>query len=865
MKACDFASRVQGVHQAGDGFTARCPAHDDQRASLSFRDGDRGRLLVKCHAGCSLRAIVDALGLRVAELSGDNGGKRNRSTKPRIVATYPYTDEGGFLLYEVVRYEPKDFKQRRPHSKGGYTWNMDGVRRVLYRLHVIQGQKRVFVTEGERDADTCWDNWIPATCNSGGAGKFTREHAEQLKAAGAENVVMPAHNDKAGQDQAIQVAQHCHVVGIQVKVLHLPGLTPHGDITDWFAAGHTRDELAEILEATPLWEPEPEGEHLEDVWFKPDAPGPESTVKGEAIGAPEQDSGPYLMEGGRICRVKQTKDGPVIEPLCNFTARVTEEVIQDDGLETTRAFVIAGQLDTGKVLPQARVAASRFASMSWVPEHWGLRAVVRAGQTTRDYLREAIQRLSPDALQRRVFTHTGWRQIGTEWVYLTSSGAVGRHGFEVDLGDDLARYRLPRDAEDPAGAMRLSIRLLDIAPLTVTAPLLSGTFRAPLASVLPLDLSLWLEAQTGNLKSTLAALFLCHYGTFDRRNLSTAWASTANQLELRAFRLKDTICVIDEYAPSAMDARELESKASRLIRAQGNLAGRGRLRSDLTERPAFPPRGLIVATGEQHPPGQSVLARMLIVEPRRQEIDLAALTEAQRQADRLPHAMAGYVAWLAPQMSTISGMLRETFEGARARVLAGAPHLRVPEVLAHLWVGLHCGLAYAEDIGSCTGGEAESLRARGWDALVSLGAAQGRLVEDERPSRRFLRVLLTLVTQGRALLLPRDENNDGGRPGADLIGWQDDEGIYLIPEASHQAVSRFCREAGEPFPVRRERLQKDLALDGLAQCDPGRYTKVERVGGSPRRVLSLKRQAVADLVGEAFPLPLVTGVTGFAE
>ena len=87
-----------------------------------------------------------------------------------------------------------------------------------------------------------------------------------------------------------------------------------------------------------------------------------------------------------------------------------------------------------------------------------------------------------------------------------------------------------------------------------------------------------------------------------------AWTSTANQLERRAFILKDTLFVIDNYAPSGLDAREVETKAARLLRAQGNLAGRARLRPDLTERPAFPPRGLILATGEQHPPGQSIVA-----------------------------------------------------------------------------------------------------------------------------------------------------------------------------------------------------------------------------------------------------------------
>jgi hypothetical protein len=431
---------------------------------------------------------------------------------------------------------------------------------------------------------------------------------------------------------------------------------------------------------------------------------------------PRQDLPPaleiarYLIERGRICRIKKTRDADITEPLCNFIARVTEEMILDDGVESTRAFLVQGNLETGEALPQLRVAANRFSGMTWVTDGWGFRAVIRAGQVTRDYLREGIQSLSPDVRQRLVFTHTGWRQIAGNWVFLTTSGAVGQDGFEVDLGPELTRYRLPRQADDPVGAMRASLDLLRVAPLRVTAPLWAGIYRAPLASIYPLDLSLWLEGQTGSLKSTLSALYLSHFGDFDRTHLPGAWSSTANQLERRAFVLKDLVYVIDDYAPSGLDGREMETKATRLLRSQGNLAGRGRLRSDLSERPAFPPRGLILGTGEQHPPGQSILARTLLIEMERADVNLASLTAAQQMATRLPHAMAGYVSWLAPQIPSLFPLLKETFERTRARATSAGDHLRVPEALAHLWIGGNCALQYAEDIGACSAAEAEDLR-----------------------------------------------------------------------------------------------------------------------------------------------------------
>jgi hypothetical protein len=112
-------------------------------------------------------------------------------------------------------------------------------------------------------------------------------------------------------------------------------------------------------------------------------------------------------------------------------------------------------------------------------------------------------------------------------------------------------------------------------------------------------------------------------------------------------------------------------------------------------------------------------------------------------------------------------------------------------------------------------------------------------------------------------LLPKDDSGEALKGGPDLVGWQDAEALYLLPEAAHQAVTRFCREAGEPFPVRSERLRRDLAQEGLSECDPGRYTTTARVGGRSRRVLRLRLLAVEALLGEEFPSPVVTTITGF--
>jgi primase-like protein len=158
---------------------------------------------------------------------------------------------------------------------------------------------------------------------------------------------------------------------------------------------------------------------------------------------PAETSERYLIDEGHICAMHFKRGDPVVVPLCNFDARITEEVTLDDGVEKTRAFVIEGSLDTRKELPTTRVSAARFAGLKWVPEDWGAEAIVNAGLSTHDQVREAIQRFSPTPTSRIIFTHTGWREVNGKKVFLTSHGAIGGESVEVELSTDLQRYQLP--------------------------------------------------------------------------------------------------------------------------------------------------------------------------------------------------------------------------------------------------------------------------------------------------------------------------------------------------------------------------------------------------------------------------------------
>lgn len=208
----------------GKGLSARCPAHEDGTASLSVSEGADGKVLLKCFAGCEVADVVAALGLTMKDLFPDEPKAPAKKSRGKVVATYQYRDEAGVLLFEVLRREPKGFSQRRPDPSkpGAFLLTLDGVRRPLYRLpEVLAAVKvggRVYVVEGEKDADALAGIGLTATTNSGGAGKWLPGHSEALR--GAHVVILP-DADEPGRKHGEAVAKALHGVAASVRVLTL--------------------------------------------------------------------------------------------------------------------------------------------------------------------------------------------------------------------------------------------------------------------------------------------------------------------------------------------------------------------------------------------------------------------------------------------------------------------------------------------------------------------------------------------------------------------------------------------------------------------------------------------------------------------
>lgn len=821
----------------------------------------------------------------------------------RLALLWAYHSADGEVVYEIRRYNGADgakvYVPFTPLRDGRWVPKLN-TERVLYRLPELTAaplDAPVIVCEGEKCADAArvalrvvGTNW-PVTTTSFGA---KSGHLTPLDALnGHQVVVLPDHDDD-GSVYAKTIATRAQAAGAtKVAIAQLEGLKPHGDVADWLAAGHDGSELAGVIT----------GALAGDCWT-------------------DGSSGSYKATGGGLWRIKREVDQAgapkeTLIPLTNFTARISADVLEDDGAETRRTFEMEATLCIGepnrRPIRRFTLPAERFSGMSWPTEHLGAAAIVFPGQTVKEHARVAIQMLSGIVPERQIFTHTGWRQINGVWRYLHAGGATGPDGLRTDimvtLPPDLARFELP---EIPTGAqgglelvaaVRASLRMLEVAPDVVTVPLYASVWRAALGAT---DFSPHIAGQTGEGKSELAALAQQHYGAgLDARHLPASWSSSGNALEALAFAAADALLVVDDFIPTGgvVDAARLHRDADRLLRAQGNHSGRQRMRADTSLRPAKPPRGMIVSTGEDTPRGASLRARLLVIEHAPGTMDWQKLSLCQREASegRYALAMAGFIRWAAAHHDELQAALRptavrDTYDELIGRIgrVGQAAHKRTNDNVSQLAMGFACFSRYANEIGALTRQEAEALSARVMAALERVGDQQVVQQAQSEPTQRFLTLISSALASGGAHIAtpagdkpetrPETCNATWGwrleqrgvgessiyvwEPRGARIGWLEDEQLYLEPDAAYAAAQRIGRDTGDSLTIQPNTLWKRLHDKGLlASVDDVRQTlKVRKVcEGQRRNILHLLTSVLDSVSPETDPPNPTTDATAAPE
>ena len=260
-------AHILGGELRGDQVLAPGPGHSREDRSLSITISDSGDdVVVHSFAHDDPITCKDYVREKCGIQFKPNGKQRfseddiarvviaaaqARAPKSKPIASFDYQDSDGVLLYQVLRFPPKNFRQRRPDGNGGYIWKLTD-RRVVYRWPDLSRfpDATIFVTEGEKDAEHLWSIDLCATTVA--AGKWTDDCVGALV---GRDIIILQDNDDAGRTKALEAAKLLHGVANTVRVVLLPGLPDKGDVSDWLKTGGSKAQLLERAKAGPRSQP----------------------------------------------------------------------------------------------------------------------------------------------------------------------------------------------------------------------------------------------------------------------------------------------------------------------------------------------------------------------------------------------------------------------------------------------------------------------------------------------------------------------------------------------------------------------------------------------------------------------------------
>ena len=266
MTMTELLDRLENVKGRDGQYTARCPAHDDRRNSLSVSESRDGKILLHCHAGCETEDVLRAMGLTMKDLSRGSapqpGEGRRPAEKGKATDEYLYCDANGEVVLKKTRLTFPDGKSFYWQHFDGYKWQpgRNGIIPPLYNQNAMADDGQIFVVEGEKDVKTMNGFRFTAVSLPDGAGSKWREEYGPLFRE-KEVYIIPDH-DSAGERYALQLEEKIWRYAKNVRILDLSlvwhDMPDKADVTDFyekFGFDRTVLTIADLATNTPAYDP----------------------------------------------------------------------------------------------------------------------------------------------------------------------------------------------------------------------------------------------------------------------------------------------------------------------------------------------------------------------------------------------------------------------------------------------------------------------------------------------------------------------------------------------------------------------------------------------------------------------------------
>ena len=242
----------------GDKAQCICPAHNDKQASLTISKG-RKCTLFHCHSGCSIDDVLSAAGILKKDTFYDTEPLKanwrayiESREKRKIEAVYNYVSCNGVYAFTKIRLEGKKLLYGILEN-GRFTYGLprNTPRKSLKAIYgnvkalnkAIAEGKPIFIPEGEKDIDTLTKQGYTAF-TYGSTNDWQADFAELVKGA---DVIILADNDSPGKAVADTILRDIQPVVKSAKIIVPMPDIPKADISDYFNAGHTKEEFEQMI------------------------------------------------------------------------------------------------------------------------------------------------------------------------------------------------------------------------------------------------------------------------------------------------------------------------------------------------------------------------------------------------------------------------------------------------------------------------------------------------------------------------------------------------------------------------------------------------------------------------------------------
>lgn len=554
---------------------------------------------------------------------------------------------------------------------------------------------------------------------------------------------------------------------------------------------------------------------------------------------------------GRV--VAYPKGDKPLRIVSNFVIVPEKQIIRDDGEEKEGEVLVHGLLEGGKKLSQVNTSINALMNLEFVPIKWGIMPYISSGTVNKESIRVITQQLSRNIETEITYTHLGWTKDDEgNFIYLHSNGAIGKTNVNVDINENLSKYKLPSSTEDKNKALFATLGFLDVCDTSITVPLLAMTYLSPLVSIAEKigrtpNFIIWIYGLTGSRKTSLALATLNHFGDFTSNTPPATFKDTHNSIEVKMFLAKDSLIVIDDFHPGvdSVQSRQMKSTAEKILRNYGDRIGRSRMNSNMGLNKTFKPRGLAIVTGEDLPNGTSSTARFIGIEVKRDSIDLDKLTEIQDNHELLGEAMLLYIQWISKNEDRIQELILQYLDASRRIFNTNTSHARIGEGISWLYVGFKIFQTFMREELTENSENISKLDNVCNDALNVVRENQIKLYKKQEIETVFLEALEELINTNKVYLIDLSENTDEIIYQGKFIGYKDDEFLYIHDATVYGEVNSFLGKRNESLNISMDALLKIFRDKNMIKTETNQLKpkKLVPVDGNKKRLrlVHLKR------------------------